>query len=151
LADVRPRNSGSVSALVRMAGYARCCITGVTATTEHGRYAEQCTFPTRHLYASPNLFIEQKVIDLHTVANTWMRAPGESIGTFALESAMDELAYALRIDPIELRRINEPGRDPTKDTKSSSRHLTEAYRQGAEKFGWKARNPDLPITLDKLM
>jgi xanthine dehydrogenase YagR molybdenum-binding subunit len=116
--------------------------TGLTATTEHGRYAEQCTFPTRHLYASPNIFIEQKVINLDTVANTWMRAPGESIGTFALESAMDELAYALRMDPIELRRVNEPAKDPTKDTPFSSRHLTEAYRQGAEKFGWNARNPE---------
>jgi xanthine dehydrogenase YagR molybdenum-binding subunit len=116
--------------------------TGLTATTEHGRYAEQCTFPTRHLYASPNIFIEQKVINLDTVANTWMRAPGESIGTFALESAMDELAYALRMDPIELRRVNEPAKDPTKNTPFSSRHLTEAYRQGAEKFGWNARNPE---------
>jgi xanthine dehydrogenase YagR molybdenum-binding subunit len=116
--------------------------TGLTATTEHGRYAEQCTFPTRHLYASPNIFIEQKVINLDTVANTWMRAPGESIGTFALESAMDELAYALRMDPIELRRINEPEKDPTKDTPFSSRRLQEAYRHGAEKFGWSARNPE---------
>ena len=115
--------------------------TGLTATTEHGRYAEQCTFPTRHLYASPNIYIEQKVINLDTVANTWMRAPGESIGTFALESAMDELAYGLRMDPIELRRINEPEKDPTKDTPFSSRHLTEAYRQGVEKFNWSARNP----------
>ena len=79
---------------------------------------------------------------LDTVANTWMRAPGESIGTFALESAMDELAHELRMDPIELRRINEPEKDPTKDTEFSSRHLTEAYRRGAEKFGWHARNPE---------
>ncbi len=71
-----------------------------------------------------------------------MRAPGESIGTFALESAMDELAHELRMDPIELRRINEPEKDPTKDTEFSSRHLTEAYRRGAEKFGWNARNPE---------
>jgi xanthine dehydrogenase YagR molybdenum-binding subunit len=78
---------------------------------------------------------------LDTVANTWMRAPGESIGTFALESAMDELAHELGMDPIELRRINEPEKDPTKDTEFSSRHLTEAYRRGAEKFGWYARNP----------
>jgi xanthine dehydrogenase YagR molybdenum-binding subunit len=71
-----------------------------------------------------------------------MRAPGESIGTFALESAMDELAYALRMDPIELRRINEPEKDPTKDTEFSSRLLTEAYQRGAEKFGWNARSPE---------
>jgi len=54
-----------------------------------------------------------------------MRAPGESIGTFALESAIDELAYELQMDPIEVRRINEPQRDPTRDTPFSSRHLTD--------------------------
>ena len=94
------------------------------------------------MYGSPNILIEQKIVNLDTVANTWMRAPGESIGTFALESAMDELAYALRMDPIELRRINEPAKDPTKGTEFSSRHLTEAYRQGKDKFGWAARNPE---------
>jgi xanthine dehydrogenase YagR molybdenum-binding subunit len=114
--------------------------TATTATTAHGRYAEQCTFPARHLYASDNLFVGQKVVDLDTVANTWMRAPGESIGTFALESAIDELAYRVKIDPIELRRVNEPQKDPTKDTEFSSRNLIEAYQRGAEKFGWKMRN-----------
>ena len=86
--------------------------TGVTATPEHARYAEQCTFPARHLYEADNLFVGQKMVHLDTVANTWMRAPGESIGTFALESALDELAYALEIDPIELRRLNEPDDRP---------------------------------------
>ncbi len=127
------KKDGKLSALLH---------SGITATTEHGRYAEQCTFPSRHLYGSPNILIEQKIVNLDTVANTWMRAPGESIGTFALESAMDELAHALRMDPIEVRRLNEPGKDPTKDTEFSSRHLTEAYRQGKEKFGWNARNPE---------
>lgn len=115
--------------------------TGLTATTLSGRYAEQCTFPSRHLYASQNFYIGQKMVYLDTVANTWMRAPGESIGTFALESAMDELAYELQMDPIEVRRINEPQKDPTRDTPFSSRHLTEAYRLGAEQFGWKVRKP----------
>jgi xanthine dehydrogenase YagR molybdenum-binding subunit len=124
---------GKLSALVHS------CI---TATTEHGRYAEQCTFPARHLYASPNMLIEQKIVHLDTVANTWMRAPGESIGTFALESALDELSYELRMDPIEVRRLNEPEKDPTKGTAFSSRHLTDAYRLGAEKFGWKSRSPE---------
>jgi xanthine dehydrogenase YagR molybdenum-binding subunit len=113
--------------------------TGLTATTWSGRYAEQCTFPPRHLYAAPNVFIGQKIVYLDTVANTWMRAPGESIGTFALESAMDELAYELKMDPIELRRINEPQKDPIKGTEFSFRNLTEAYRRGAGKFGWNAR------------
>ncbi len=126
------RKDGKLTALIH---------TGLTATIASGRYAEQCTFPPRHLYSSPNLYVGQKVVYLDTVANTWMRAPGESIGTFALESAMDELAHELRMDPIELRRINEPEKDPTKDTEFSSRHLTEAYRSGAEKFGWYGRNP----------
>ena len=116
--------------------------TGLTATTEHGRYAEQCTFPARHLYSSPNIQIEQKIVYLDTIANTWMRAPGESIGTFALESAMDELAYALRMDPMELRAVNEPAKDPTKESEFSSRLLTQAYRRGAEKFGWNTRKPE---------
>src|SRR5258707_662089 len=70
-----------------------------------------------------------------------MRAPGEAIGMFAVESAIDELAYELQMDPIEVRRINEPPKDPTRDTPFSSRHLTEAYRLGAEAFGWKVRKP----------
>jgi xanthine dehydrogenase YagR molybdenum-binding subunit len=114
----------------------------VTGTTSHGRYAEQCTCPVRHMWKAPNLFVEQKIVNLDTVTNTWMRAPGESIGTFALESALDELAYALRMDPIELRRRNEPDKDPTKGTPFSSRQLMEAYRRGAEKFGWATRNPE---------
>ncbi len=115
---------------------------GLTATTASGRYGEQCTFPARHLYGAPDYFIGQKIMYLDTVANTWMRAPGESIGTFALESAMDELAIALDMDPIEVRRINEPLKDPTKDTEFSSRKLVEAYRRGAEKFGWSARKAE---------
>ena len=125
------KSDGKLSAIIH---------SGVTATTTHGRYAEQCTFPTRHLYGSPNILIEQKIVNLDTVANTWMRAPGESIGTFALESAMDELAWALAMDPVELRRVNEPATDPTKGTEFSSRLLTEAYRRGAEQFGWDRRS-----------
>ena len=65
-----------------------------------------------------------------------MRAPGESIGTFAVESAMDALAYELKIDPVELRMRNEPEKDPVSGNEFSSRHMREAYRMGAEKFGW---------------
>ena len=114
--------------------------TGVTATTSHANYPEQFSFVSRHLYAAENFLISQKVVNLDTVANSWMRAPGESIGMFALESAIDELAYEMNLDPIELRRLNEPSRDPTKDTEFSSRHLLEAHRRGAEAFGWSARD-----------
>jgi xanthine dehydrogenase YagR molybdenum-binding subunit len=114
---------------------------GTTATTVHSTFPEQFTFPARHLYASENLFVGQRIVNLDTLANTFMRAPGESIGTFALESAIDELAYELGIDPVELRRINEPAKDPTRNTEFSMRNLSEAYRRGAEKFGWNRREP----------
>jgi xanthine dehydrogenase YagR molybdenum-binding subunit len=113
--------------------------TGTTAVTSHNSFPEQFTFPAKHLYATENLFLQQKVVLLDMVANTAMRAPGESVGTFALESALDELSHAIAVDPVELRRRIEPTRDPEKDTEFSSRHLIEAYRRGAERFGWANR------------
>jgi xanthine dehydrogenase YagR molybdenum-binding subunit len=74
------------------------------------------------------------------LANTFMRAPGEAVGTFALESAVDELADKLGIDPIELRKRNEPEKDPISGMPFSSRNLVQAYRSGAERFGWSKRN-----------
>ena len=127
------RRDGTLTALIH---------TGTTATPDHARYAEQCTFPPRHMYAVKDLFIGQRVVNLDTVANTWMRAPGESIGTFALESAIDELAYTLKIDPIAFRRINEPTKDPTSGNEFSSRHLNEAYERGAAQFGWHRRQAE---------
>ena len=114
---------------------------GTTATTAHSAFqAEQFTFPVRHLYAAENFYIGQKIVNLDTVPNTFMRAPGESIGTFALESAIDELAYELNIDPVELRKINEPEKDPISGKEFSMRNMVEAYRRGAEKFGWRWNN-----------
>jgi xanthine dehydrogenase YagR molybdenum-binding subunit len=115
--------------------------TGISATTRHIPFAEQITFPVRHLYDSENYFIGQKIVYLDTVSNTYLRAPGDSVGSFALESAIDELAYELKIDPVELRRLNEPERDPTNDKEFSMRNMIEAYRRGAEKFGWKHSEP----------
>ncbi|MBI2738645.1 MAG: xanthine dehydrogenase family protein molybdopterin-binding subunit [Rhodospirillales bacterium] len=115
--------------------------TGVVAMTTHNNCPEQYTFPARHLYAARTLRLEQTVADMDMVANTWMRAPGESVGTFALESAVDELAHAMAIDPIELRRRWEPARDPTTNSPHSSRHLVKAYADGAARFGWQRRDP----------
>ena len=70
---------------------------------------------------------------------TWMRAPGAVSGMFALECAMDELAYALQIDPLELRLINDAEVDPESGRPLSSKALRECYTLGAEKFGWKDR------------
>ncbi len=115
--------------------------TGVVAMTPHNNCPEQFTFPARHLYASGSFLLDQKVADIHMLANTFMRAPGESVGTFALETTLDELAEAMALDPIELRRRMEPDKDPTSGMAFSSRHLLEAYAKGAERFGWAQRNP----------
>ena len=115
--------------------------TGVAAMTAHNNCPEQFTFPARHLYASRTFRLEQRVADMDMLANTFMRAPGESIGTFALESAIDELAHLMKIDPIELRRRWEPERDPTSHAAFSSRHLVKAYADGAARFGWQRRDP----------
>jgi xanthine dehydrogenase YagR molybdenum-binding subunit len=123
--------AGTLTALIQ---------TGITRTSKYNDFAEQFTFPARHLYACDNLGLGQKVVYLDVVPNTFMRAPGESVGTFALESAIDELAHAIGIDPIELRMRNEPGRDPTSGTPFSMRNLREAYRIGAERFGWDRRH-----------
>ncbi len=115
--------------------------TGTAAMTAHNNCPEQFTFPARHLYATATFKIVQQVADMDMVANTFMRAPGESIGTFALECTVDELAEQLALDPIELRLRNEPTNDPTSGKPFSSRHLREAYQTGAERFGWDKRRP----------
>jgi xanthine dehydrogenase YagR molybdenum-binding subunit len=113
--------------------------TGVTAMTPYNALAEQFTFPARHLYATETLKTDQQVVDMDMLANSFMRAPGESVGTFALESAIDELAIALDLDPIELRIRNEPDADPSSGLPFSARHLVDAWRAGAERFGWQRR------------
>ena len=115
--------------------------TGIAAMTAHNDCPEQFTFPARHLYSAGSFKIMQQVADMDMIANTFMRAPGESVGTFALECAVDELAGQMGIDPIELRIRNEPENDPTSDKPFSARHIVEAYRAGAERFGWEKRNP----------
>jgi len=112
---------------------------GVTAQSTDNDFPEQFSFPPRHLYAMPAYRIGQVVCEVNRVANTFMRAPGESIGTFAVESAMDALSYEAGLDPIEFRMRNEPEKDPVSGNPFSGRHMREAYSLGAEKFGWKNR------------
>jgi xanthine dehydrogenase YagR molybdenum-binding subunit len=113
--------------------------TGISAMTPYNALAEQFTFPARHMYATDTLKTDQQVVDMDMLANSFMRAPGESVGTFALESAIDELAIELDIDPIELRIRNEPDKDPSTGAPYSSRHIVEAWRAGAERFEWERR------------
>jgi xanthine dehydrogenase YagR molybdenum-binding subunit len=113
--------------------------TGISAMTSHNALAEQFTFPARHMYATETLKTDQQVADMDMLANSFMRAPGESVGTFALESAIDELAIELDLDPIELRIRNEPEKDPSSGLAFSARQLVDAWRAGAERFGWERR------------
>lgn len=104
-------------------------------------FVETAGLPTAKLYACPNLHIEHEVVRLNRGTPTSMRAPGESTGTFAIESAMDELAYATKVDPIQLRLVNYAETDPQRGKPWSSKHLEECYHRGAQAIGWSQRNP----------
>ncbi len=104
-------------------------------------YAEPTAAPTRVMYAAPNRRTTHRLARLDMPVPTTMRAPGECPGMFALESAMDELAIACGLDPIELRIRNEPAVDPESGHPFSSRGLVACLRQGAPRFGWAPRDP----------
>ncbi|MEH2105686.1 xanthine dehydrogenase family protein molybdopterin-binding subunit [Nostoc sp.] len=108
-------------------------------TSNIDEFSDETTLFTRQVYACPNLYASLKITNTDLPTPTWMRAPGGVSGMFALECAMDELAYALKIDPLELRLINYAEVDPESGKPFSSKALRECYRLGAEKFGWKKR------------
>ena len=104
-------------------------------------FAEQTCTPTRMMYAAEDRLTRHRLVALDVPTPSWMRAPGECPGMFALESAIDELAVACGLDPIELRIRNEPELDPEKGIPFSSRNLVACLREGAERFGWAQREP----------
>ena len=104
-------------------------------------WTETCCMVTRMLYAVPNQVTTHRLVQLNVGTPTFMRAPGETTGSFALESAMDELAYALKMDPLALRLKNYAEEDPQEHKPWSSKSLRECYQVGAEKFGWSRRTP----------
>ena len=113
---------------------------GWEVTSRPSQYNVSGTETTARMYACPNILTRVNIV--HADRNTpgFMRAPPDTPYMFALESAMDELAHRLGIDPIELRRRNEPERDPVTGLPFSSRHLMACFDQGAEQFGWAARD-----------
>ena len=110
---------------------------GQTARFEE--FAEQVATFTRSLYAAPHRLTRHRLVRLDLQHGETMRAPGEAPGLLAVESAMDELATALDIDPVELRLRNEPVLDPELGIPFSSRRLTTCLRDGARRFGWDER------------
>jgi xanthine dehydrogenase YagR molybdenum-binding subunit len=114
-------------------------VIGQTSTLKE--FAEQSAVATRHMYAAPHRRTTHRLVRLDVPTPSWMRAPGECPGMFALESAMDELAGACRIDPVELRVRNEPAVHPETGRPFSSRGLVACLREGAARFGWAGRDP----------
>jgi xanthine dehydrogenase YagR molybdenum-binding subunit len=112
-----------------------------THTSRIKEFVEQAAVPARVMYASPHSRTEHRVAALDVPSPSWMRAPGEAPGMYALESAMDELAGELGMDPVELRVRNEPDVEPDSGRPFSSRHLVECLREGARRFGWAGRDP----------
>ncbi|WPO39057.1 xanthine dehydrogenase family protein molybdopterin-binding subunit [Tardiphaga sp. 42S5] len=112
---------------------------GFSVKPPHSVCDEAFTLSGRSLYESESYDIVQHTLDLDLLANTFMRAPGEAVGTFAIESAMDELAHDLGIDPIALRLRNIGDTDPVSGAPHSQSDLTLAYELGAKKFGWDRR------------
>lgn len=108
-------------------------------TSTFDEFVETSSLASRMLYAAPNNSTVQKIVKSDLGTPSFMRAPGESSGTFALESAMDELAFKLRLDPIDFRLRNYAEQDPEKNRPWSSKSLRECYRVGAERFAWNRR------------
>ncbi|MGY1593865.1 xanthine dehydrogenase family protein molybdopterin-binding subunit [Geodermatophilus sp. SYSU D00708] len=120
----------------------------VEHTARISEFAEQTATCTRVMYAAPNRRTTHRLARLDVPPPTIMRAPGETPGMFALESAMDELAHAAGVDPVELRVRNEPAEDPERGIPWSSRSLVPCLRTGAERFGWAGRDPRPGVRTD---
>ncbi|HEX2658174.1 MAG TPA: xanthine dehydrogenase family protein molybdopterin-binding subunit, partial [Polyangia bacterium] len=108
-------------------------------TSRFDEFVEPAALTARHLYACSNVRTSHRLVRLDVPTPTFMRAPGEATGSFALESAMDELAYALDMDPLALRLKNYADRDDGEDKPYSSKSLRACYERGAEAFGWAKR------------
>jgi xanthine dehydrogenase YagR molybdenum-binding subunit len=119
----------------------------VTMKASYGdNYIEQMATVGRALYAAPNRRSTHRAIELHLMRSEDVRAPGEAPGLLAVECAMDELAHALQLDPVELRIKNEPPMHPELGIPFSDRRLVECMREGAKRFGWDKR-PRTPASV----
>lgn len=105
-------------------------------------FVEPCGDCSKVMYDTPNSLISYRVVPMNMILPTYTRGPGKSTGSFALESAMDELAHKLNMDPIEFRIKNEPERDPSNGKPWSSRATVQCLREGAKAFGWEKRKSE---------
>jgi xanthine dehydrogenase YagR molybdenum-binding subunit len=114
----------------------------VSETSRKEDYVENIVSWTGLLYKTPNLRLAHRVVELDRFTPTDMRAPGAAQGVYALESAMDELAQAVGLDPLALRLRNYADTEPGSGKPFSSKALRECYARGAQRFGWSRREPE---------
>ena len=115
---------------------------GTGETSRYEQFTEALTSATSFLWSCPNLRTRYRVVPLDISTPTFMRGPGESSGVFAIECAMDELAVALGMDPVELRRRNEPAIDEGENLPFSSRSMLKCLDVAGDRFGWSRRTPE---------
>lgn len=113
----------------------------IGGTSAYEEFTERITDPTKTFYKCPNLHTTYKLLPLDMSTPCWTRGPGETSGSFALECAMDELSYALKMDPVQLRLKNFADKDPDSGRAWTSNYLKDCYEKAAERFGWHKRNP----------
>jgi xanthine dehydrogenase YagR molybdenum-binding subunit len=113
----------------------------MSETSRIDTFVEPSAIQTRMLYSCPNVSTSHRLVRLDVSTPTFTRAPGEASGTYALECAMDELAYAAGIDPLELRIRNYATKDEQEGKPFSSKSLMDCYKRGAAAFGWSKRKP----------
>ncbi len=114
---------------------------GSAETSRYEEFTESLTEPSTYMYSCPNVCTRYRIVPVDQSTPTYMRGPGAASGFFALETAMDELAVALAIDPVELRLRNEPTINESDGRPFSSRSLRECYARAADHFGWTRRSP----------
>lgn len=120
----------------------------VSQSSKVKEFAEQTATISRMMYAAPARRTTHRVAALDVAVPSWMRAPGEMPGAFAQEVAMDELAVACDVDPVDLRVRNEPATDPETGNPWNDRRLVECLEQGAARFGWSGRSASPRATVD---
>lgn len=111
----------------------------INNTAVNKDYSERSAVPTPMLYQCDNLLAEHRLVKLNYQVPTFMRAPGECSGSFAIESAMDEMAYALKMDPVEFRLRNYADKDQKDKIPFSSKSLRQCYEVGMKQFNWSRR------------
>lgn len=111
----------------------------VGQTSSYEEFTESTVQQTRMMYAAPNVTTRYRILGLDISTPIWMRGPGEATGAFALESAIDEIAHKLGMDPLELRLRNHTDADPEKNKPWSTKYLKECFEAGAERIGWRKR------------